>query len=109
MQIDSTDNGVGLVGSFLYSGATSVLAALWDIQDEDGMTFSKNFYEDADGFLGVGVSEGATVVNLAKAAQRAVLAMVEGDNGRLPPYHWAGFVLHGWWIYDADSGCHLQK
>ena len=109
MQIDSTDNGIGLVGSFFYSGATSVLAALWNIQDEDGMTFATSFYEDADGFLGVGGSGGATVVNLAKAAQRAVLAMVEGDNGRLPPYHWAGFVLHGWWVYDADSDCHLQE
>lgn len=109
MQIDSTDNGIGLVGSFLYSGATSVLAALWNIQDEDGMMFAKNFYEDADGFVGVGCSGGATVVNLAKAAQRTVLAMVEGENGRLPPYHWAGFVLHGWWVYDADSDCCLQE
>lgn len=104
--LDGGDNSVGLINAFFYQGATSVIAAQWNIQDEDGMDFATRFYEDEEGFLGAserGTSDG--VVNLARATQRAILRMMWDEEGNLvEPYHWAGFVLHGWWIYREGQG-----
>ncbi|KAI5807522.1 CHAT domain-containing protein [Peziza echinospora] len=104
-EVSVSDNVLGLVPAWLYSGASSTVSTLWPIDDADGAFFSNEFYkswhEDRVGNGGV--------VNLAKAVQKAVVAMLDRYNagvgtggGRerdgMPVYHWGGFVLHGCWV-----------
>ncbi len=82
---------VGLVPAFLYSGAASTVSALWSFSDEDAALFTRYFYEAFD----VGGR-----VNLAEALRRAVLRIMEVDGAL---YHWAPFVLTGYWMFEVGK------
>lgn len=116
----------GLVPAFQYTGAASVVSTLWKVDDADAASFSRTFYtafasrrrthstngssnsknaggtklEDIPETDELGVTgEGGDLegyLNLALMLQKAVLALMEE---RPAPWHWAGFVLNGWWMY----------
>lgn len=88
---------IGLVPAFLYSGAASTVSTLWKFDDSDAALFSDLFYSSFNMSLS---GQDEIRVDLAKALQSAVLAIRE----RKPElYHWAPFVLHGHWMFKARS------
>lgn len=72
----------GLSRAFLSSGSRSVVASLWNVNDESTSRFMKAFY----GFL----TEGKT----KQEALRLTKIRMSG-SGDWRPYHWAAFVLIG--------------
>ena len=104
-----TDDVIGLVPSLLYAGASSTVSTLWKFSDVDAAAYSESFYE---GFFG-GSNEarekmgeefpygGDIVVDMAKANQEAMLSIMQ----RRPAlYHWAPFVLNGYWMMRSPVG-----
>ena len=98
-----TDDVIGLVPSLLYAGASSTVSTLWKFSDEDAAAYSESFYEgfyggeaEAGGKLAKEIpSTGDIVVNMAKANQKAMLGIMQK---RPELYHWAPFVLNGYWM-----------
>jgi CHAT domain-containing protein len=84
---------LGLVPALLYSGASSVVSALWRIDDEDASLFADVFYEE--------FGAGGDPIDLARAAQKATLSIL--DSGRRDIYHWGSFVITGWWMIDGTT------
>jgi CHAT domain-containing protein/tetratricopeptide (TPR) repeat protein len=72
----------GLSRAFFCSGSRSVVASLWNVNDESTSYFMKTFY----GFL----TEGKTK---QEALRLTKIRMCGSDDWR--PYHWAAFVLIG--------------
>lgn len=121
-----TNDVIGLGPSLFHAGAASTVSSLWTFSDADAALFSEYFYEEFKSFedgdtealeIGVegvninGESTGEQRVgsegflwNLAIANQRAVLKIKE-QKGAL--YHWAGFVLNGWWMMHVP-GCTVK-
>jgi CHAT domain-containing protein len=82
---DVTGEGmVGLTRAFFYAGAGSVLASLWNLNDQAASQWMTRFYGE--------VRRGAPI---DRAAQRAKLAFLTGDPRLRHPYYWAPFVLSG--------------
>lgn len=96
-EIKPGDEPMGLISAFLYAGATSVIGTLWPTLSEDGRTFAEIIYEriakmdrNHDDF------NGDRLIDLAVAVQHATLE-VRRMHDFDQVYHWAGFVLHGFW------------
>ena len=104
-----TEDVIGLVPSLLYAGASSTVSTLWKFSDADAAAYSESFYE---GFFRGGTtageqipdeipSAGDIVVDMAKANQKAILGIMQ----RKPAlYHWASFVLNGYWKMRSPLG-----
>lgn len=75
---------VGLTQGFLYAGSRSVVASLWQVEDNSSATLMKNFYQ---GLL----EEGDTP---AVALRRAKLMMYRQEYHQ-SPYYWSAFVMQG--------------
>jgi CHAT domain-containing protein len=77
---------VGLVRAFHVSGAPSVVASLWRVEDAATAALMKAFYG--------ALAEGS---NAADALRRAQAELRSGTaTGRpLPPFYWAGFQVYG--------------
>jgi hypothetical protein len=97
-----TDEVMGLVPAFLFSGAGSVTSTLWPIMDEHGAVFSNHFFrafvearKKARAQLTSG-EEGLSWIDLAEIHQKAVLEMRRIYK---QPSAWAGFVLSGCWNF----------
>lgn len=99
------DEVMGLIPALLYSGASSTVSTLWSISDIDGATFAFYFF---DSFLKQCVNQGngelqdgergrGSFIDIAKAVRTAVITMDKDQTISL--YHWAAFVLHGFWQY----------
>lgn len=89
---------IGLVPAFLYSGAASTVSTLWLFADEGAATYTEYFYSDFEAILKCGQK---VVVDLGKANQKAILAIMAGEPAL---DHWALFVLTGYWMYELDGG-----
>ena len=83
----------GLAQAFLYAGAQSVVASLWNVNDERTAALMARFYEK----LGEGLSK-------ADALREAKLEMCRA-NPVSSPRHWAPFVLIG----ERDSVIRIEK
>jgi CHAT domain-containing protein len=70
------DEWLGLMRALYISGASSIVAAFWDIRDETARRFSTEFYRHFDGS------------NAASAVQKA---SVEVRHWQTHPYFWSGF------------------
>jgi CHAT domain-containing protein len=79
--VTGADELLGMIRGVLYAGARSVLASLWDVNDESTTLFMTRLYGDLQ-------AEG----NKAQAVQRA---MREVRKTYPHPYHWAPFILVG--------------
>jgi CHAT domain-containing protein len=77
------DDWVGLVRSFLYAGARSVVASLWSVDDRATARLMKEFY--------AGIENGRSKARALADAQRAMLR----DPANVNPYYWAAFQLTG--------------
>ena len=82
-QVAASDDPVGLGAAFLHSGASSLLASLWKVEDRATAELMKEFYE---GWIGAGLDR-------AGALRRAKLSLIE--SGFTDPGQWAAFVYVG--------------
>jgi CHAT domain-containing protein/tetratricopeptide (TPR) repeat protein len=80
----SGEGFVGLTQGFLYAGSRSVVASLWQVEDNSSAMLMKNFYQ---GLLEEGDSP-------AVALRRAKLMMYR-QGSHQSPYYWAAFVMQG--------------
>ena len=78
---------LGLAGVAVRSGAASVVASLWLINDESTATLVSEFYQQLKSGNG----------NKAKALQNAQLALMR-DQRYSHPNYWAPFLLVGNWL-----------
>jgi CHAT domain-containing protein len=81
----SREGVMGLTRSFLIAGARSVVASLWNVNDEATATLMERFY---------------TQLRARKPKDEALsaarLSLIRGTNERLKdPYYWAPFILIG--------------
>jgi len=92
------DGVLGLTRAFLYAGARSVVATLWDVADDPTARLVANFYKN--------IGHGADRAQALRSAQLAVLAQLRAGKvqiktslGKLTlpenPVFWASFVLIG--------------
>ncbi len=86
---------VGLTSAFLFAGSRSVVASLWNVNDESTSFFMESFYTH----LKSGVSE-ADALREARleTMRKQIRSTVTGEQESLAsPYFWAPFVLIGEW------------
>ncbi|HUP22396.1 MAG TPA: CHAT domain-containing tetratricopeptide repeat protein [Thermoanaerobaculia bacterium] len=79
--VERGDELIGLVRGLLYAGAQTVVATLWDAQDESTARFMEAFYR-----------------HLPRSSDRAGAlrqAMIEVREARPHPFYWAPFFLAG--------------
>ncbi|RUT05180.1 hypothetical protein DSM106972_040010 [Dulcicalothrix desertica PCC 7102] len=77
---------LGIAGVAAHSGARSVLASLWQINDEYTPVFMNVFYKQ--------LYSGA---KRAEALQKAQLELMKSEEYK-HPYYWASFILVGNWL-----------
>ena len=77
---------LGMSRSFLYAGASRVVGALWDVNDEAAAELMILFYRGL-------IVDGKPPAVALQEAQRAMRAQERWQS----PYYWAGFVLQGDW------------
>jgi CHAT domain-containing protein len=75
---------VGLTRGFMYAGAKSVVASLWQVDDQATSEMMGHFYRAL-------LKEGMTPASALRAAKRE---MLKREDYRAP-YFWAAFVLQG--------------
>jgi CHAT domain-containing protein/tetratricopeptide (TPR) repeat protein len=81
--VPAGDDWVGLVRSFLYAGASNVLATLWRVEDLATARLMRSFYQSFE--------NGRSSAEALALAQRALL----GQPSTAHPFFWAGFMLTG--------------
>ena len=77
---------MGLAGAAVQAGAPSVLASLWQVDDEGTSLLMEVFYDN----LAAGMSK-------SEALREAQLAMIRSGESQADPYVWSSFVLLGGW------------
>jgi CHAT domain-containing protein/Tfp pilus assembly protein PilF len=80
-ELSAGDEIVGLSRAFIYAGTPSVIATLWNVNDESTRFLMERFY----GYLQTGYGKGAAL------RQAQLDTMAEYPN----PYYWAAFTLTG--------------
>ncbi len=81
---------VGLARGFMYAGARSVVASLWNVEDRATAELMRAFYE----------AMLKRRLGPAAALREAQLGLLRGERWR-SPYYWAGFVMQGDWRWRA--------
>lgn len=102
--ISRGDDVLGLPTAMFYAGATGVISTLGQIDDEDGAAFAKEFY-DAIWEQKDSLADGSgSVIDLAKAMQAAILRLRSDParEHRSAAYHWASYILNGFWLLPSD-------
>ena len=77
---------VGLAWGFLYAGANSVVASLWNVDDASTAELMRLFYEGME----------TNGLSPAKALRQAQLAISSRARWAFP-YYWAPFIIEGDW------------
>ena len=82
--LENGDELIGLVRGFLFSGSSSIVASLWQVDDEATREFMLRFYEALlqDGY------------SLGEALRKAKFDLSQ-DVRWAHPVYWAPFVLYG--------------
>jgi CHAT domain-containing protein len=75
------DDWVGLVRTFLFAGASNVVATLWPVEDRSTATFMERFHRRY-------AASGSAGEALVEAQRRAAR-----DSRTQHPFYWAGFAL----------------
>ncbi len=83
---DNERAALGLSGIAVKSGARSVLAALWSVDEQAAFQVISRFYKNL---------RGKSPVNKAQALRMAQEALLNSNYGH--PYYWAPFLLIGNW------------
>jgi hypothetical protein len=76
----------------MYAGATSVVASLWEVEDEATAELMKRFYVEM-------LKNGKTPAEALRAAQNSI----REDPRWSAPHYWAGFTLQGEYRYVVNS------
>ena len=80
------DDLVGLSRGFIYAGTPSLLATLWEVDDQSTAILMKKFYENWQ-------KKGMTKPEALRQAQTALKSMSQYRH----PYYWAPFIMIGDW------------
>lgn len=80
--LELAEGPMGIARTFFYTGARSVLASLWTVDDKSAVFFMREFYH----YLRAGRAAG-------DALRLAKIKFFKGSRGQ--PFFWAGFVLIG--------------
>lgn len=94
----STDGLLGFVRAFLYAGAATVVAPLWDVPDETTVVLMEDLYRQRRKVESQSEAlRRAQLKVLAELRAGRMTAMTPAGAMRLPehPGLWAGFVLQG--------------
>ena len=83
-ELSTGDDLVGLTRAFVFAGTTSVIASLWNVDDEATEALMVSFYRH---WLQEGMGKGQ--------ALQAAQADVRLESRWRSPYYWAPFVLSG--------------
>jgi len=84
---------VGLTSAFLFAGSRSVVASLWNVNDESTSLFMESFYT---GFKsGLSKPEALRQARLQTMRKRIKSAVTGEQESLASPYFWAPFVLVG--------------
>jgi CHAT domain-containing protein len=75
---------VGLTRGFMYAGASSVVASLWEVDDQATAALMKEFYTNV-------LQRGMTPASGLRAAQNSIRQQPQWRS----PYYWAAFTLQG--------------
>jgi len=75
---------IGLTRGFMYAGAASVVASLWQVDDAASAELMKHFYT----YL---LQDGMTPPAALRAAQNKIRSQPKWRS----PYYWAGFTIQG--------------
>ncbi len=75
---------VGLTRGFMYAGASSVIASLWNVQDDATAELMKFFYSNM-------LEHGMEPAEALRAAQNSIRQQPRWRS----PHYWAGFTLQG--------------
>jgi len=75
---------IGLTRGFMYAGAASVVASLWEVDDEVTAELMKHFYTYM-------LRDGMTPPAALRAAQNTIRSQPKWQA----PYFWAGFTIQG--------------
>jgi len=75
---------IGLTRGFMYAGASSVVASLWNVDDEATAELMKNFYANM-------LQKGMRPAEALRSAQNTLRENPAWQS----PHYWAGFVLQG--------------
>jgi CHAT domain-containing protein len=82
---------LSLARAFAYAGAQSLVASLWQVNDQTTATLFSGFYQNLD--KGMSRSE---------ALRKAKLAALDAPGATKAPFYWAAFTLNG-----ADGAVNL--
>ncbi len=82
-EIPAGDDFIGLTRAFLFAGAPSVLASLWEVNDRSALTLMHSFYNHL------------RETDKATALARAQRSMRTRSGPYRHPYFWSSFVLVG--------------
>jgi CHAT domain-containing protein len=86
------DGVVGIARAFVAAGAQTLVASLWQVDDQGTLELMRRFYAELVG----SAKEGAGPIDAAVALQRAMVAMLRAGGGRaFTPKQWAAFVVYG--------------
>jgi CHAT domain-containing protein len=77
---------VGLTRGFMYAGAKTVVASLWNVNDSITAEFMKRFYREM-------IVNGMPPASALRATQIEMSKRKQWQS----PYYWAGFVVQGDW------------
>jgi CHAT domain-containing protein/tetratricopeptide (TPR) repeat protein len=83
---------VGLTRGFMYAGATTVVASLWEVNDEATSELMKRFYTEM-------LQNRKTPDEALRIAQNSIRQIPRWSA----PHHWAGFTLQGEYRYVVNS------
>jgi len=83
-KLEGEEGVTNLAEAFLFAGAKSVVASLWETEDEYTRALMEQFYRHL-----------AEKQNKDAALQHAKIDLLREYGGRVPPFFWAGFVLVG--------------
>ncbi len=84
--VTTGDDMVGLSRAFLYAGTPSLMATLWEVEDESTGILMERFYSNWR-------IKGMRKPEALRQAQLSLMAMPQYRH----PYFWAGFELFGDW------------
>jgi CHAT domain-containing protein len=85
----SGEGKTGLIRAFLYAGAASVVASLWEVQGETTARFMDEFYRS------IASTGGASRTQALATAKRRTLSDPANSSHTAHPYFWAPFILSG--------------
>ncbi len=83
-RIEGEEGVTDLADAFLFAGAKSVVASLWESDDEYTAALMEQFYRHL-----------AQHENKDVALQQAKVDLIREIGGDAPPFYWAGFILEG--------------